>query len=57
VQFLPNYISPLFNDAIQEAHEIEFEDTRSKIVGIEYLVVLLRIASNETVTEGLLVAS
>ena len=41
VQFLPNYISPLYNSAIEEANEIEFEDVRSKIVGVEYLIALL----------------
>jgi len=41
VQFLPNYISPLFNSAIEEANEIEFEGVFSKIVSIEYLIVLL----------------
>jgi len=41
VQFLPNYISPLFNDAIKEANEIEFEGVHSKFVSIEYLIALL----------------
>ena len=41
VQFLPNYISPLFNAAIEEANEIEFEGVRSKFVSIEYLIALL----------------
>jgi len=41
VQFLPNYISPLFNNAIEEANVVEFESIRSKFVSIEYLVVLL----------------
>jgi len=41
VQFLPNYISPLFNTAIEEASEVEFGDIRSKFVNIEYLIVLL----------------
>ena len=41
VQFLPNYISPLFNSAIEEANEIEFEGVRSKFVSIEYLIALL----------------
>lgn len=41
VQFLPNYISPLFNTAIEEASEVEFKGIRSKFVNIEYLIVLL----------------
>ena len=41
VQFLPNYISPLCNSAIEEANEIEFDGIRSKIVTIEYLIALL----------------
>jgi len=41
VQFLPNYISPLFNSAIEEANEIDFEGVRSKIVNLEYLIALL----------------
>lgn len=41
VQFLPNYISPLFNSAIEEANEIEFEGVHSKFVNIEYLIALL----------------
>lgn len=41
VQFLPSYISPLFNDAIEKANIVEFEGIRSKFVSIEYLIVLL----------------
>ena len=41
VQFLPNYISPLFNSAIEEANAIEFGGVRSKFVNIEYLIALL----------------
>ena len=41
VQFLPNYISPLFDSAIQEANLIEFEGVNCKFVTIEYLVLLL----------------
>ncbi len=40
VQFLPNYISPLFNSAIEEANTIDFEGVSSKIVSIEYLIAL-----------------
>jgi len=41
VQFLPNYISPLFNQAIIEADLIAFEDIQAKVVKLEYLIVLL----------------
>jgi len=41
VQFLPNYISPLFNQAIIEADLIAFEDIHAKVVKLEYLIVLL----------------
>lgn len=41
VQFLPNYISSLFNSAIEEANDIELGGTRSKVVSVEYLIVLL----------------
>lgn len=41
VQFLPNYISPLFNSAIEEAAVIEFGDIQSKFVSVEYLILLL----------------
>jgi predicted nucleotidyltransferase len=41
VQFLPNYISPLFNNAIEEAPIIEFEGVEAKFVTAEHLMVLL----------------
>ena len=41
VQFLPNYISPLFNSAIEESNVVDFEGVLCKIVSIEYLVLLL----------------
>jgi len=41
VQFLPNYISPLFNCAIEEANRVEFGGVYSRVVTIEYLVILL----------------
>ena len=41
VQFLPNYISPLFNSAIKEAITIEFESIQTRFVSVEYLVLLL----------------
>ena len=41
VQFFPNYISPLFNSAIEEATIVEFEGIHSRFVSVEYLVLLL----------------
>ena len=41
VQFFPNYISPLFNSAIEEAIIVEFEGIHCRFVSIEYLVLLL----------------
>lgn len=41
IQFLPNYISPLFNDAIKEAQRIEVNRVPSKVVTVEYLIALL----------------
>ena len=41
VQFLPNYISPLFDAAVREANPIEIGDTQSRIVSIEHLIALL----------------
>lgn len=41
VQFLPNYISPLFNSAIEEAIIAQFEGIHCKFVSVEYLVLLL----------------
>jgi len=41
VQFFPNFISPLFNDAIQEAQQIEVDGVPSKVVKVEYLIALL----------------
>jgi hypothetical protein len=40
VQFLPNYISPLFNSAIEEANIVDFQGVSSKFVSIEYLIAL-----------------
>jgi len=41
VQFLPNYISPLFNNAIKEAQRIRVSGVPSKVVKVEYLIALL----------------
>lgn len=41
VHFLPNYISPLYNNAIKEAKQIEVSGVPSKIVKVEYLIALL----------------
>lgn len=41
VQFLPNYISPLFNSAIKEAQRIEVNGVPTKVIRVEYLIALL----------------
>jgi len=41
VQFLPNYIGPLFTGAIKEAIEVEFEGIYTKFASIEYLIAML----------------
>ena len=41
VQFFPNYISPLFDAAVREAISIEIGNIQSRVVSIEYLLVLL----------------
>lgn len=41
VQFFPNYISPLFNSAVEEANVVEFEGIHCKFPTVEYLIVLL----------------
>jgi hypothetical protein len=41
VQFLPNYISPLFNSAIEESTTVDFDGILCKFVSVEYLVLLL----------------
>jgi hypothetical protein len=41
VQFLPNYISPLFNSAIENAIVVEYEGITSRFINAEYLVLLL----------------
>ncbi len=40
VQFLPNYIGPLYNSAIEEANIVDFQGVSSKFVSIEYLIAL-----------------
>lgn len=41
VQFLPNYISPLFNDAIKAAQRIRVNGVPSRVVKVEHLIALL----------------
>jgi len=41
VQFLPNYISPLFNNAIKKAKQITVSGVPGKVVKLEYLIALL----------------
>jgi len=40
VQFLPSYISPLFNETIEQAHKIIIEGIPSKVARVEHLIVL-----------------
>lgn len=47
VQFLPNYISPLFNSAIEKANIVDFQGVSSKFVTVEYLIVLFLTAFRE----------
>jgi hypothetical protein len=41
VQFLPNYISPLFNSAIEEAVVAQYDGVTGRFISAEYLVLLL----------------
>ena len=41
VQFFPNCISPLYDNAIEEARAIEFDGISTKFVSIEHLILLL----------------
>lgn len=40
VQFLPSYISPLYNEVIKQAKEVVIEGVNSKVAGVEHLIVL-----------------
>jgi hypothetical protein len=40
VQFLPNYISPLFNDAVENAVTIDYNGLQVNFVSPEHLVLL-----------------
>jgi len=39
VQILPN-ISPLYNEAVEQAHQIEIDGIPSKIARVEHLIVI-----------------
>ncbi len=41
VQFLPSFISPLFDEAIKKARRITVGGVPSKVVRVEYLIALL----------------
>lgn len=41
VQFLPSDISPLSDVAVKEAHEIDFEGVKGRIIKKEHLIALL----------------
>jgi len=40
VQFLPNFISPLFREVVEQANEVIVEGVHSKIATIEHLIIL-----------------
>lgn len=40
VQFLPDYISPLYREAIEKAQIVSIEDVKSKVARVEHLIVL-----------------
>lgn len=44
VQFLPSYISPLFDDAIRKARRISVRRIPSKVVRVEHLIALLLVS-------------
>ncbi len=44
VQFLPSYISPLFDDAIKKAKKITFKKIPGKVVTVEHLIALLLVS-------------
>ena len=44
VQFLPSYISPLFDDAIRKARRITVRRVPSKVVRVEHLIALLLVS-------------
>jgi hypothetical protein len=44
VQFLPSYISPLFDDAVRKARRITVKGTSSKVVSVEHLIALLLVS-------------
>jgi predicted nucleotidyltransferase len=47
VQFFPNSISPLHDEAIGKANEVQFEGVASKFVSVEYLIALLLTANRD----------
>ncbi len=44
VQFLPSFISPLFDEAIKKARRITVGGVPGKVVRVEYLIALLLVA-------------
>lgn len=44
VQFLPSFISPLFDEAIKKARRITVGGVPSKVVRVEYLIALLLVS-------------
>jgi len=47
VQILPN-ISPLSNNAVEEAHEVEIEGIPTKFIGAEHLIALSLVAFRQS---------
>lgn len=47
VQILPN-ISPLSNNAVEEAHEVELEGIPTKFIGAEHLIALSLVAFRQS---------
>ncbi len=44
VQFLPTYISPLYNAAMGHAQWVKLQDLRVKVITVEFLIAFLLIA-------------
>jgi len=44
IQFLPSFISPLFDEAIRKARRITVGGVPSKVVRVDYLIALLLVS-------------
>ncbi|MBL7061415.1 MAG: hypothetical protein ISS54_01585 [Dehalococcoidia bacterium] len=47
IQIFPN-ISPLHNDAVEEANKVEVEGIPTKVIGVEHLIALSLVSFRET---------